>query len=127
MYLSMMRGRFNNKARSQGRARFGVLISAALRTSLSSTPLRRLFSGSSVRDQLAALNPVALAVSFILFPLRIAGARVATALTMALLGSAVVAKITRDSALATTPEKGAPQRSPRRRTLSCTSRRELYR
>jgi hypothetical protein len=106
-----------------------VLISAALRTSLSRTPMRRLFSGSSVRDQLAALNPVALAVSFILFPLRIAGARVAMALTMVLvlLGAAVVAKITRDSALATTPEKDAPQRSPRRRTLSCTSRRELYR
>jgi uncharacterized membrane protein YraQ (UPF0718 family) len=32
---------------------FGVLISAAVRTSLSRTPLRRLFSGSSVRDQLA--------------------------------------------------------------------------
>ena len=32
---------------------FGVLISAALRTSLSRTPLRRVFSGSSVRDQLA--------------------------------------------------------------------------
>jgi uncharacterized membrane protein YraQ (UPF0718 family) len=32
---------------------FGVLISAALRTSLSRTTLRRLFSGSSVRDQLA--------------------------------------------------------------------------
>jgi len=32
---------------------FGLLISAALRTSLSRAPLRRLFSGSSVRDQLA--------------------------------------------------------------------------
>lgn len=128
---------------------FGVLISAALRTSLSRTPLGRLFSGRSVRDQLAgalagaplmlcsccvapifpavyqrtrrlapalaltlaspSLNPVALALSFILFPVRIAGARVAMALTMVLLGSAVVAKITRDSALGTTPEKDAPQ------------------
>jgi uncharacterized membrane protein YraQ (UPF0718 family) len=30
---------------------FGVLISAALRTSLSRTSLRRLFSGSTVRDR----------------------------------------------------------------------------
>jgi uncharacterized membrane protein YraQ (UPF0718 family) len=130
---------------------FGVLISAAVRTSLSRTPFHRLFNGSGVRDQVAgalagaplmlcsccvapifpavyqrtqrlapalaltlaspSLNPAALTLSFILFPLRIAGARVAMALIMVLLGSAVVAKITRDSALATTPEKDAPQNS----------------
>lgn len=128
---------------------FGVLISAALHTSLSRAPLRGLFSGSSVRDQLAgalagaplmlcsccvapifpavyqrtrrlapalaltlaspSLNPAALTLSFLLFPLRIAGARVAMALTMVLLGSAAAAKIARDSTLATTHEKEAPQ------------------
>ena len=128
---------------------FGVLISAAVRTSLSRTPLRRLFSGSSARDQLAgalagaplmlcsccvapifpavyqrtqrlapalaltlaspSLNPAALTLSFLLFPLRIAGARVAMALIMVLLGSAVVAKIAHHSALATIPERDAPQ------------------
>jgi uncharacterized membrane protein YraQ (UPF0718 family) len=137
---------------------FGVLISAALRTSLSRTPLRRLFSGSSVRDQLAgalagaplmlcsccvapifpavyqrtrrlapalaltlaspSLNPAALTLSFLLFPLRIAGARVAMALIMALLGPAVVAKITRDSASPATPEKDAPQNSTWRGLLT---------
>jgi len=137
---------------------FGVLISAALRTSLARTPLRRLFSGSSVRDQLAgalagaplmlcsccvapifpavyqrtrrlapalaltlaspSLNPAALTLSFLLFPLRIAGARVAMALIMALLGPAVVAKITRDSALPATPEKDAPQNSTWRGLLT---------
>jgi uncharacterized protein len=33
---------------------FGILISAAVRTSFSRTPLDRIFSGGSVRDQLAA-------------------------------------------------------------------------
>jgi uncharacterized membrane protein YraQ (UPF0718 family) len=124
---------------------FGVLISSAVRTSLSRTPLRRLFSGSSLRDQFAgalagaplmlcsccvapifpavyqrtrklapalaltlaspSLNPAALTLSFILFPLRIAAARVTMALILILFGSAVVAKITRGSALATTHEK----------------------
>ena len=137
---------------------FGVLISAALRTSLARTPLRRLFSGSSVRDQLAgalagaplmlcsccvapifpavyqrtrrlaralaltlaspSLNPAALTLSFLLFPLRIAGATVAMALIMALLGPAVVAKITGDSALPATPEKDAPQNSTWRGLLT---------
>jgi len=137
---------------------FGVLISAAVRTSLSRTPLRKLFGGSSVRDQLAgalagaplmlcsccvapifpavyqrtrrlapalaltlaspSLNPAALTLSFILFPLRIAGARVAMALIMVLLGSAVVAKITRDPPLATIPEKDAPQNSTWRGLLT---------
>jgi uncharacterized protein len=137
---------------------FGVLISAALRTSLSRTPLRRLFSGSRVRDQLAgavagaplmlcsccvapifpavyqrtqklgpalaltlaspSLNPAALTLSFLLFPLRIAGARVAMALIMVLLGSAVVAKITRDSTLAPTLEKDEPQNSTWRGLLT---------
>jgi uncharacterized membrane protein YraQ (UPF0718 family) len=43
-----------------------------------------------------SLNPAALTLSFLVSPLRIAGARVAMALIMVLLGSAVVAKITRD-------------------------------
>jgi uncharacterized membrane protein YraQ (UPF0718 family) len=137
---------------------FGVLIGAALRTSLSGTPLGRLFSGSRVRDQLAgalagaplmlcsccvapifpavyqrtrrlapalaltlaspSLNPAALTLSFLLFPLRIAGARVVMALIMVLLGSAVVAKITRDSALPTTAEKDAQQDSTWRGLLT---------
>lgn len=145
---------------------FGVLISAAVRTSLSCTPLRRLFSGSSVRDQVAgalagaplmlcsccvapifpavyqrtqrlapalaltlaspSLNPAALTLSFILFSLRIAGARVAMALSMVLLGSAVVAKITRDSALATTPETDAPQSSTWRGLLSSYANSIVY-
>jgi uncharacterized membrane protein YraQ (UPF0718 family) len=144
---------------------FGVLISAALRTSLSRTPLHRLFSGGSVRDQLAgalagaplmlcsccvapifpavyqrtrrlapalaltlaspSLNPAALTLSFLVFPLRIAGARVAMALIMVLLGSAVVAKIMRDSALATTPEKDAPQNSTWSSALPAQRRRVL--
>lgn len=53
--------------------------------------------------------PAALTLSFILFPLRIAGSRVAMALIMILLGSAVVAKITRGSALATTLENDERQ------------------
>jgi len=145
---------------------FGVLISAALRTSLSRTPLSRLFSGSSVRDQLAgalagaplmlcsccvapifpalyqrtqrlapalalalaspSLNPAALTLSFLLFPLRIAGARVAMALIMVLLGSAVVAKITRDSALAPTLEKDASQNSTWRGLLTSYANSIVY-
>jgi uncharacterized protein len=145
---------------------FAVLISAALRTSLSRTPLRRLFSGSSVRDQLAgalagaplmlcsccvapifpavyqrtqrlapalaltlaspSLNPAALTLSFLLFPLRIAGARVAMALIMVLLGSAVVAKITRDSALAPTLEKDASQNSTWRGLLTSYANSIVY-
>src|SRR5579864_5282781 len=33
---------------------FGILISAAVRTSLSRTPLHRIFGGNTVRDQVAA-------------------------------------------------------------------------
>src|SRR5262249_42565831 len=98
---------------------FGVLISAAARTSLSRTPLYKIFGGGAVRDQLTAalagaplmlcsccaapifptvyqrtrkvapalglalapplLNPAALTLSFILFPWRIATARLALA------------------------------------------------
>lgn len=141
---------------------FGVLISAAVRTSFSRTPLRRLFNGNSVRDQLAgalagaplmlcsccvapifsavyqhtrrvapalaltlaspSLNPAALTLSFILFPLRIAGARVAMALIMILLGSAVVAKVTGGSALATIPEEETPQNSSWRGLLASYGR-----
>lgn len=118
---------------------FGVLISAAARTSLSRTPLRGLFRGGTVRDQLAgalagaplmlcsccvapifpavyqrtrrvapslamtlaspSLNPAALTLSFILFPWRIAGARLAMALLLVLVGSLAVARITRAPAL----------------------------
>lgn len=119
---------------------FGVLISAAVRTSLSRTPLYKVFSGGAVRDQLAAalagmplmlcsccaapifptvyqrtqkvapalglalaapsLNPAALTLSFILFPWRIAGARLAMALLLVLLGCVLVARITRPRILA---------------------------
>jgi len=118
---------------------FGVLISAAVSTSLSRTPLHALFGRGAVRDQvtgalagtplmlcsccaapifpaiyqrtrrvapalavvLAApvLNPVALTLSFILFPWRIAGARLAMGLVLVLAGSAFVAAITRSSRL----------------------------
>ena len=114
---------------------FGVLISAAVRTSLSRTPLCAVFGRGSVRDQLTgaaagaplmlcsccvapifpavyerthklapalaltlaapSLNPVALTLTFILFPWRIAGARLIMALILVLIGSAVVAKIAR--------------------------------
>jgi uncharacterized membrane protein YraQ (UPF0718 family) len=145
---------------------FGVLISAAVRTSLSRTPVRRLFSGGNVRDQLAgalagaplmlcsccvapifpavyqrtrrlapalaltlaspSLNPAALTLSFILFPLRIAGTRVVMALIMVLLGSAIVAKITRNSALATIPEKDASQNSTWRGLLTSYANSVLH-
>jgi uncharacterized membrane protein YraQ (UPF0718 family) len=118
---------------------FGVLISAAARTSLSRIPLRGLFRGATVRDQLAgalagaplmlcsccvapifpavyqrtrkvapalamtlaspSLNPAALTLSFILFPWRIAGARLAMALLLVLAGSLAVARITRPPTL----------------------------
>jgi uncharacterized membrane protein YraQ (UPF0718 family) len=128
---------------------FGVLISAAVRTSLSRTPLHKIFGHGSVRDEVAgalvgaplmlcsccvapifpavyqrtrrvapalaltlaspSLNTVALTLSFILFPLRIAGARVAMALILVFLGSAFVAKITRASALAAALETDEQQ------------------
>ena len=118
---------------------FGVLISAAVRTSLSRTPLQAIFGRGVVRDQVTgalagmplmlcsccvapifpaiyqktrrigpalalalaapSLNPVALTLSFILFPWRIAGGRLAMALTLVLIGSAFVARITRSSKL----------------------------
>ncbi len=52
-----------------------------------------------------SLNPAALALSFILFPWRIAGARLAMALVLVLVGSLVVARITHPRVLALTPEK----------------------
>ena len=104
---------------------FGILISAAVRISISRTPLHRIFSGVTAHDQLAAalagaplmlcsccaapmfpavyqttrklasslalvlaapsLNPAALALSFMLFPWRIAGMRLAMALSLVLL------------------------------------------
>jgi len=119
---------------------FGILISAALRTSLSRTPLHPIFEGGTARDQVAAalagaplmlcsccvapiflaiyqrtrrlgpalgltlaspsLNPVSLTLSFILFPWRIAGARLAMALILVLLGCVLVARITRPQLLA---------------------------
>jgi len=122
---------------------FGMVISAAARTSLSRTPLHRIFAGGAVRDQLAAalagaplmlcscciapifpavyqrtrrvapalaltlaspsLNPAALTLSFILFPWRIAGARLAMALVLVLVGGVVVARITRPHILAGAP------------------------
>jgi uncharacterized protein len=120
---------------------FGVLISAAVRTSLSRTPLDRIFSGGSVRNQLAAaltgaplmlcsccaapifpavyertrrvapalgltlaspsLNPVALTLSFILFPWRIASMRLVMALLLVLVGCVLVARIARPPIAAT--------------------------
>ena len=119
---------------------FGILISAAVRTSLSRTPLHRIFGGSAVRDQAAAvlagaplmlcsccvapifpavyqrtrrvapalgmtlaspsLNPVALTLSFVLFPVRISAARLAMALILVLVASVLVARIIRPSILA---------------------------
>jgi uncharacterized membrane protein YraQ (UPF0718 family) len=106
---------------------FGILLSAAVRISISRTPLHRIFGGVTAHDQLAAalagaplmlcsccaapmfpavyqttrkiasslalvlaapsLNPAALALSFMLFPWRIAGMRLAMALLLVLLGS----------------------------------------
>jgi uncharacterized protein len=128
---------------------FGVLISAAVRTSLSQTPMRRIFEGGTARDQVAAalagaplmlcsccvapifpavyertrrlgpslgltlaspsLNPIALTLSFILFPWRIAGARLAMALILVLVGCIVVARLTPPTILATPPESGHPE------------------
>ncbi len=124
---------------------FGVLISAAVRTSLSRTPLHTLFGRGALRDQVTgalagmplmlcsccvapifpsiylrtrriapalavalaapSLNPVALTLSFVLFPLRVAGARLAMALTLVLIGSALVASITRSPKIPIEPEK----------------------
>jgi uncharacterized protein len=112
---------------------FGVLISAAARTSLSRTRLHAMFQGAAIRDQFVAalsgaplmlcsccvapifptlyqrtrklapalaltlaspsLNPAALTLSFILFPYRVAGARLAMALLLVLLGSVAVARM----------------------------------
>jgi uncharacterized membrane protein YraQ (UPF0718 family) len=115
---------------------FGVMISAAARTSLSRMPLGITVWGRGVvRDQLSgalagtplmlcsccvapifpaiyqrtgrlapslalalaspSLNPVALTLSFVLFPVRIASARLVMALTLVLIGSALAAKVTR--------------------------------
>jgi uncharacterized protein len=113
---------------------FGVLISAAVRTSISRTPLQGIFGRGAVRDQLTgalagmplmlcsccvapifpsiyqktrriapalaialaapSLNPVALTLSFLLFPWQVAGGRLVMALTLVLSGSAFVAIIT---------------------------------
>ena len=112
---------------------FGVLISAAVRASLSRSPLDSIFGRGAIRDQITgalagmplmlcsccvapifpsiyqktrriapalalalaapSLNPVALTLSFILFPLRVAGGRLAMALILILIGSAVVARV----------------------------------
>jgi uncharacterized protein len=122
---------------------FGLLISAAVRTSFSRTPLHSIFRGGTVRDQVVAafagaplmlcsccvapifpavygrtrrvapalgitlaspsLNPAALTLSFILFPLRISGARLLMALLLVLIGSALVARIARPRFLPTAP------------------------
>lgn len=114
---------------------FGILLSAAVRNSISRTPLQRIFNGVTAHDQLAAalagaplmlcsccaapmfpalyqttrkvaaslalvlaapsLNPAALALSFMLFPWRIASMRLAMALSFVLLGSVGVVHITR--------------------------------
>jgi uncharacterized membrane protein YraQ (UPF0718 family) len=47
-----------------------------------------------------SLNPAALTLSFIIFPFRIAGARVAMALMLVFVGSALLAKIARPSGIA---------------------------
>jgi uncharacterized membrane protein YraQ (UPF0718 family) len=130
---------------------FGVLISAAARTSLSRTPLRSLFHSSIMRNQLTgalagaplmlcsccvapifpavyqrtrkiapalamtlaspSLNPAALTLSFILFPWRIAGARLAMALLLVLLGSLAVAKIAASSEVVVNPEEAPSNRT----------------
>lgn len=127
---------------------FGILISAAVRTSSSHTPLHRIFNGVTAHDQLAAalagaplmlcsccaapmfpavyqttrkiasslalvlaapsLNPAALALSFMLFPWRIAGMRLAMALSLVLLGSLWVTRITQPRIGASAPTT-APQ------------------
>ena len=118
---------------------FGVVISAAVRTSISRTPLQGIFGRGTVRDQLTgalagmplmlcsccvapifpsiyqktrriapamavalaapSLNPVALTLSFLLFPWQVAGGRLIMALTLVLIGSAFVAIITKSAKL----------------------------
>lgn len=113
---------------------FGVLISAAVRTSISRTPLKGIFGRGAVRDQVTgalagmplmlcsccvapifpsiyqktrrigpalavalaapSLNPVALTLSFLLFPWQVAGGRLIMALALVFIGSAFVASIT---------------------------------
>jgi uncharacterized membrane protein YraQ (UPF0718 family) len=120
---------------------FGVLISAAVRTSVSRTPLQRIFEGGAARDQIAAvlagtplmlcsccaapifsvvyqhtrrvasalgltlaspsLNPAALTLTFILFPWRIAGARLAMALVLVFFGAVLVARVARPPVITT--------------------------
>src|ERR1051326_3191091 len=127
---------------------FGVLISAAVRTSISRTPLHGIFGRGTVRDQVTgaltgmplmlcsccvapifpsiyqktrrigpalavalaapSLNPVALTLSFLLFPWQVAGGRLVMALTLVLIGSAFVAIITRSAKLPTEIREVAP-------------------
>lgn len=128
---------------------FGVLISAAVRTSLSRTPLKGIFGRGPVRDQITgalagmplmlcsccaapifpsvyektrrigpalavalaapSLNPVALTLSFILFPWRVAGGRLLMAAVLVLIGSACVAALARDSKLPTILGSSEPE------------------
>ena len=128
---------------------FGILLSAAVRSSISRTPLHRIFNGVAAHDQLAAalagaplmlcaccaapmfpalyqttrkvaaslalvlaapsLNPAALALSFMLFPWRIASMRLAMALFLVLLGSVGVAHITRPQIGALLPSMATPE------------------
>ena len=124
---------------------FGILISAAMRTSLMRTPLKALWGKGSLRDQLTgaiagvplmlcsccvapifpsvyqrsrklapalalalaspSLNPVALALTFMLFPMRVASGRLVMALVLVLAGSAFVAGLMKSKVAVTAPEE----------------------
>jgi hypothetical protein len=123
---------------------FGILLSAAVRTSLSRTPLCKLFTHGRVRDQITgavagaplmlcsccsapifssiyertrkagpalsltlaspSLNPAALILSFLVFPLRIASARLAMALILVLAGSTLASWVVPTGVLHTVRE-----------------------
>lgn len=137
---------------------FGILISAAVRTSISRTPLHGIFGRGTVRDQVTgalagmplmlcsccvspifpsiyqktrrigpalavalaspSLNPVALTLSFLLFPWRVAGGRLVMGLTLVLIGSAFVATIARSTKLPIDVNEAAPEMKWRELLLS---------
>jgi uncharacterized protein len=64
---------------------------------------RRVAPALAITLASPSLNPAALTLSFLLFPLRISGARLFMALTLVLVGSALVARIARPHILTMTP------------------------
>jgi len=145
---------------------FGILISAAVRTSLSHTSLPSFIGRATARGQLAAaatgaplmlcsccvapifptiyektrkmapalalalaspsLNPIALTLSFLLFPLPIAGGRVLMALILVLIGSWCVAGLTQSHSGAEPKRKEVVREESWRNFFAAYGRSLLY-